>query len=108
MAHHHDRAAPVVCALLLAAAQTVVAAPGKPGQPAMPAMPGTYARTHVIVRARPGVTPAIGLETGGRVESILMSLPPLTAWQYNWQPDEGSPEAALNKILKPRDWAEMD
>jgi len=62
MAHHHDRAAPVVCALLLAAAQTVVGAPGKPDKPAMA---GGYAGTHVIVRARPGVTPAIATETGG-------------------------------------------
>ena len=46
-----------------------------------------------------------GLETGGRIESILMSLPPLTAWHYDWQPEPGSPEAALTEVLKPRDWA---
>ena len=45
-----------------------------------------------------------GLETGGRIESILMSLPPLTAWRYNWQPEPGSPEADLYDILQPRDW----
>ena len=46
-----------------------------------------------------------GLETGGRIESILMSLPPLTAWTYNWQPEAGSREAEIYAMLKPRDWA---
>lgn len=46
-----------------------------------------------------------GLETGGRIESILMSLPPLTSWTYNWQPEPGSREAELYDMLKPRDWA---
>ncbi len=47
-----------------------------------------------------------GLQSGGRTESILMSLPPLTAWRYNWQPEPGSPEARLHDVfLKPRDWA---
>ncbi len=45
-----------------------------------------------------------GLETGGRIESILMSLPPITHWNYDWSPDRGTPEAELLEILKPRDW----
>ncbi|MBL4852285.1 MAG: oxygen-dependent coproporphyrinogen oxidase [Gammaproteobacteria bacterium] len=47
-----------------------------------------------------------GLQTGGRTESILMSLPPLVRWQYNYQPDTGTPEAELYEtFLKPQDWA---
>ena len=47
-----------------------------------------------------------GLQSGGRTESILMSLPPLVAWRYNWQPETGSPEALLlEHFLAPRDWA---
>ncbi len=46
-----------------------------------------------------------GLQTGGRTESILMSLPPLVRWQYNFVPREGTEEARLLAILKaPRDW----
>ncbi|MEJ2360822.1 MAG: oxygen-dependent coproporphyrinogen oxidase [Gammaproteobacteria bacterium] len=46
-----------------------------------------------------------GLQSGGRTESILMSLPPLVSWRYDWQPPEGSPEAELySKYLQPRDW----
>ena len=46
-----------------------------------------------------------GLQTGGRTESILMSLPPLVRWQYDWQPEAGTPEAVLyERYLKPRDW----
>jgi coproporphyrinogen III oxidase len=46
-----------------------------------------------------------GLQSGGRTESILMSLPPLVKWRYNWQPEEGSPEARLySDFLKPRNW----
>lgn len=46
-----------------------------------------------------------GLQTGGRTESILMSLPPLVRWEYNWQPQAGSPEAELyEKFLPHRDW----
>lgn len=46
-----------------------------------------------------------GLQSGGRTESILMSLPPLVKWRYNWQPEQGSAEDELyQKFLKPRDW----
>ena len=46
-----------------------------------------------------------GLQSGGRTESILMSLPPLVAWHYDWKPQPGSPEAKLYEVfLKPRDW----
>jgi len=46
-----------------------------------------------------------GLQTGGRTESILMSLPPLVTWKYDWQPEPGSVEESLySDYLKPRDW----
>ncbi len=46
-----------------------------------------------------------GLQSGGRVESILMSLPPKVRWEYNWSPEPGSPEAELYDVfLKDRDW----
>ncbi|WP_115716921.1 oxygen-dependent coproporphyrinogen oxidase [Gallaecimonas mangrovi] len=45
-----------------------------------------------------------GLQTGGRTESILMSMPPLARWQYCFEPEPGSQEAQLNDYLKPRDW----
>ncbi|MDX9766686.1 MAG: oxygen-dependent coproporphyrinogen oxidase [Ectothiorhodospiraceae bacterium] len=46
-----------------------------------------------------------GLQTGGRTESILMSLPPLVAWRYDWHPPQGSEEERLyTRYLKPRDW----
>jgi coproporphyrinogen III oxidase len=44
-----------------------------------------------------------GLQSGGRTESILMSLPPLVRWDYGWQPEPGTPEARLHEVfLKPR------
>ena len=46
-----------------------------------------------------------GLQSGGRTESILMSLPPAVRWEYDWKPEAGSKEAELyEKFLKPRDW----
>jgi len=46
-----------------------------------------------------------GLQTGGRTESILMSLPPLVRWEYDWQPEPGSAEAELYDIyLKSQSW----
>lgn len=46
-----------------------------------------------------------GLQSGGRVESILMSLPPTVKWRYHWQPEPGSPEARLYEVfLAPREW----
>jgi coproporphyrinogen III oxidase len=46
-----------------------------------------------------------GLQSGGRAESILMSLPPRVAWRYGWEPEPGSAEARLYRdFLKPRDW----
>jgi len=47
-----------------------------------------------------------GLQSGGRTESILMSMPPLVRWRYDWHPEPGSPEARLgDEFLVPRDWA---
>ena len=45
-----------------------------------------------------------GLQSGGRAESILMSLPPLARWEYGFEPVAGSPEARLQDFLRPRNW----
>ena len=45
-----------------------------------------------------------GLQSGGRAESILMSMPPIVTWRYNWNPEPGSPEAKIYEAIKPRDW----
>jgi coproporphyrinogen III oxidase len=48
-----------------------------------------------------------GLQSGGRTESILMSMPPVASWRYNWQPEPGSPEALLTQdFLCPRSWVD--
>ena len=50
-----------------------------------------------------------GLQSGGRTESILMSLPPLVTWKYDWSPEPGSPEELLYRdFLRPRDWLQQD
>ena len=46
-----------------------------------------------------------GLQSGGRTESILMSMPPEVRWEYCYEPEPGSEEARLTGYyLKPRDW----
>lgn len=48
---------------------------------------------------------SFGLQSGGRTESILMSLPPLVRWEYDWHPAQGSAEERLYRdFLRPRDW----
>ncbi|MGH8105103.1 MAG: coproporphyrinogen III oxidase, partial [Arenimonas sp.] len=45
-----------------------------------------------------------GLQSGGRTESILMSLPPRVRFEYQYNPEAGTPEAGLQDYLKPRNW----
>ncbi|WP_397476182.1 oxygen-dependent coproporphyrinogen oxidase [Pusillimonas sp.] len=45
-----------------------------------------------------------GLQSGGRTESILLSMPPQAAWRYDWRPEPDTPEAALYDYLRPREW----
>jgi coproporphyrinogen III oxidase len=48
-----------------------------------------------------------GLQSNGRTEAILMSLPPIVKWRYDWRPEPGTPEAALySDFLVPKDWAD--
>src|SRR5258708_329426 len=49
-----------------------------------------------------------GLQSRGRTASILMSMPPLVRWDYDWRPEPGTPEANLYDVfLKPRNWADL-
>ena len=49
-----------------------------------------------------------GLQSGGRTESILLSMPPLAKWVYAWAPEPGGPEARLTEyFLKPKPWADL-
>ena len=45
-----------------------------------------------------------GLQSGGRTESILLSMPPRAQWRYDWRPEPGTPEAELYDYLRPREW----
>lgn len=49
-----------------------------------------------------------GLQSDGRTESILMSLPPVAHWRYDWHPESDSSEARLAEYLAPRDWLIQD
>ena len=46
-----------------------------------------------------------GLQTDGNIEAILMSLPPLARWEFQYQPEPGSPEAEMARFLTPQNWA---
>jgi len=45
-----------------------------------------------------------GLQTGGRTESILMSMPPIATWKYDYHPEPGTEEAQLYEYLSPKNW----
>ena len=49
-----------------------------------------------------------GIQSGGRTEAILMSLPPVVRWHSGWTPEENSAEAELASFLRPRDWLSED
>ncbi len=49
-----------------------------------------------------------GLDTGGRIESILMSMPPLAQWKYDYRPIPGSPEEQTFALLQPKDWISFE